>query len=77
MVKDLYLMKFWCGWSDIEDLAFWWSFSRKSDAVGRWVCLTHGRGELRRRREKRRGMALKIWSEHKPHLNFIHIDIFY
>ena len=59
------------GLSDIEDLAFWWVFSRESDVVGRWACLTHGRGELRRRREKRRGMALKIWSEHKPHLNFI------
>ncbi|MGM0465186.1 MAG: hypothetical protein ACQERH_02000, partial [Acidobacteriota bacterium] len=28
------------------------------------------RGELRRRREKRRRMALKIFSEHKLHLNF-------
>jgi len=46
------------------------SFLRVSGEAGRRVCLTHGRGELRRRREKRRRMALKIFSEHKPYLNF-------
>ena len=36
------------------------SFLRVSGEAGRRVCLTHGRGELRSRREKRRRMVLKI-----------------
>jgi len=46
------------------------SFLRESGKAGLRVCLTHGRGELRRSRKKRKRMALKIWTEHKPYLNF-------
>ena len=76
MVKDLYLMKFCCGWSDIEDLAFWERYLREPGKAGLGACLTHGRGELRSSRKERSKNGVKNLNEHKPHKNFIHIAIF-
>jgi len=44
-------------------MKFRWGWSDFEDSAFWWV--------LRSRREKRRRMALRIWTEHKPYLNFI------